>query len=89
MNRIAAVLAVVGLIAGILAGYVVWGGPSRQLTTELTDVRGHLDEESRRASQLEARLAAAETELERLKGELEAERELRVGYEQAMSRGRK
>jgi hypothetical protein len=77
------------LAVGVLAGYLMWGLPSRNVTRELNDASTQLNEQTRRADDLQARFAETESELERAAEGLRRERELREKLEDMVNEGRK
>jgi hypothetical protein len=77
------------LAVGVLAGYLMWGLPSRNVTRELNDASTQLSEQTRRAEDLQARFAETEAELERAAEGLRRERELREKLEDMVNEGRK
>lgn len=77
------------LLAGLLAGYLFWGLPTRGLENGLREAQNRLGVETARADQVEDRLKQAEARLEQLTADLKSERELRQKFELLISRGRK
>ncbi|PYN02405.1 MAG: hypothetical protein DME07_11120 [Candidatus Rokuibacteriota bacterium] len=77
--RIAIIAAVVALVIGLGAGYLMWGERARQAT----------EARQRAADELEATKARQADELRKLQQELAAERDRRQRLEQVISEGRK
>jgi len=77
------------LAVGVLAGYLMWGLPSRNVTRELNDTSIQLGEQTRRADELQAKFAETEAELERAAEGLKRERDLREKFEDMVNKGQK
>jgi len=77
--RTAIIAAVVALVIGLGAGYLMWGERARQDT----------EARQRAADELEATKARQADELRKLQQELAAERDRRQRLEQVISEGRK
>jgi len=96
MNRPLAVVAVVALLIGALAGYLWWGLPSSRLKTELQETQAgdqrlsrQLGELQARTRQLEAQLAEQRTRLEETERDLRAAREMNSRLQLLVSGGKK
>ena len=77
--RIAIIAAVVALVIGLGAGYLMWGERARQAN----------EAQQRAANELEATKARQADELRKLQQELAAERDRRQRLEQVISEGKK
>jgi len=77
------------LLVGVLAGYLMWGLPTRDVARQLDETRTRLGEQSRRADELQAKVAETESELKRAAEGLLRERELREKFEDLVNQGRK
>ena len=77
--RLGIIAAVVALVIGLSAGYLMWGERARQAT----------ETQQRAASELEATKARQADELRKLQQELAAERDRRQRLEEVVSQGRK
>ena len=96
MNRVIAVAAVVGLLVGVLAGFLWWGMPSQRVQSELSEAQKRASELERQLgeSQAQTRKAAAElktqeTRLKTVEEDLRMERDRRSKLEMILSKGRK
>jgi hypothetical protein len=89
MNRITVGVGVVGLVIGLLVGYLWWGQTARRLAVEVPRLEGQIGEFKRQSEDLQVRLTTAEGKLKGLGDELRTERELRQRYEGLVGRGRK
>ena len=78
-----------GLLVGALADEVWWRWRESEVRRQLSQVQASEAETGRRVTELQGKLAAADTELKRLRDEWEAERSLRHQYEELLNRGRK
>jgi hypothetical protein len=76
-------------VAGVLAGYLMWGLPTRNVARQLEEARTRLSEQTLRADQLQSRFAETESELKRAAEGLQRERELREKLEDLVNAGRK
>lgn len=79
MNRLVAIAAIVGLLVGVLAGYLWWG------------IRGQrqLDNIHAQTLVVQSDLKATQEKVKALEEELRLERERRAKLEEVLSRGRK
>ena len=78
------VVAILAVLAGLLAGYLVWGARSRQLQSELATVKAHLAEADRATGQqgaLATRLQEVEAYLKAATESLTREQEARAQLE--------
>jgi hypothetical protein len=89
MTRLTGLLALAGVLAGILLGYLLWGRAPRGSDEELRATRSALVAEQQRTGQLESRAREAESRIRDLTEDLEAERDLRHKYEGAIGKGLK
>jgi predicted nucleic acid-binding Zn-ribbon protein len=96
MNRTMTIAAVVGLLVGVLGGFLYWGLPARRLRADLGQalerpaaLERELEESRRQTTGLEAELRTAQGQLKDLERDLAAEREVRGNLEATLSRGRK
>lgn len=89
MTRLAGILALAGLIVGLLVGYLSWGTAGRRAGQEKVAAQSQLAEAQARGDTLERRVGALEAELKQIRGDLEAERQLRQKYETVVNVGRK
>ena len=79
----------VALLIGVLAGYLMWGLPTRDVARQLDDAKAQLTEERSRAAELQSQFADTESELKRAAEGLRRERELREKLEEMVSEGKK
>jgi len=77
--RLGIIAAVVALVIGLSAGYLMWGERARQAT----------EAQQRAANEQEAMKARQADELRKLQQELAAERDRRQRLEQVISEGKK
>ena len=77
--RLGIIAAVVALVIGLSAGYLMWGERARQAT----------EAQQRAANEQEAMKARQADELKKLQQELAAERDRRQRLEQVISEGKK
>jgi uncharacterized protein HemX len=77
--KVAIIAAVIALVIGLSAGYLMWGERARQAT----------EERQRAANELDAMKARQADEMRKLEQELTAERDRRQRLEQVISEGRK
>jgi len=89
MNRIAVGTGVVGLIIGLLVGYLWWGQAVKRLAADVPRLESQVAEFKRQSEDLQLRLTTAETRLTGLTDELRSERALRQRYETLVGSGRK
>jgi hypothetical protein len=96
MNRTIGIAAVVGLLLGVLGGFLFWGLPARRLQTDLRQalerpatLERDLDEARRQATKSEGELRTAQQQLKELEGDLARERDRRGKLEAIVSQGRK
>jgi hypothetical protein len=82
-------LALSTLLIGVLAGYLIWGFPTRNVTRQLDDAKAQLTEERGRAAEFQSKFAETESELKRAAEGLRRERELREKYEEMVNQGQK
>jgi hypothetical protein len=82
-------LALGTLLIGVLAGYLMWGLPTRDVARQLDDAKAQLTEERSRAAELQSQFADTESELKRAAEGLRRERELREKLEEMVSEGKK
>jgi septal ring factor EnvC (AmiA/AmiB activator) len=83
------VLALGTLLVGVLAGYFMWGLPTRDVARELADARTQLSNQGRRTDELQSKLAETESELKRAAEGLKRERDLREKFEDMVNKGQK
>ena len=76
-------------VVGVLAGYLMWGLPTRNIARQLEETRTRLSEQTLRADELQAKFAETESELRRAAEGLARERELREKFEGLVNTGRK
>ncbi len=96
MNRLIAIVAVVGLLIGILAGFLWWGMPTQRLQGEL-DAAGkrvevlekQLDEAQVQTRTAQAELKAVQGRLDTMEKDLRIVREQRAQLQSILSQGRK
>lgn len=79
MNRLSAIVAVVGLLVGALAGYLWWGVPAQR----------QLNEAQAQIPVVQSELKSAQAKLKGLEEELRTERDRRTKLEEIVARGRK
>ena len=79
MNRLVAIVAVVALLVGLLAGYLWWGVRTQR---QLNEVQGQMF-----AAQSD--LKAAQDKIKTLEAELRLERDRRQRLEEIVTKGRK
>jgi len=96
MNRMVAVAAVVGLLIGVLAGFLWWGMPTERLQSELreaqrrmSELEGQLAESQAQSRKVEAELKTLQTRLKTAEEDLRGERDRRSKLEMILSKGRK
>ena len=96
MNRMIAVTAVVGLLIGVLAGFLWWGMPAERVQSELREAQKRVNELERPLAESQAQSRKVETELKTLETRLKtteedmrAERDRRSKLEMILSKGRK
>ncbi len=96
MNRLIAIVAVVGLLVGILVGFLWWGMPTQRLQGELGETRKRVEalEKELDESQVQTRAAQAQVKsmqarLDAMEKDLRIAREQRARLEQMVSHGRK
>lgn len=83
MNRLIASGATVGLLIGILAGFLWWGRPTQRLQAELRETRQRVAALEQQLGEAQAQTWAAQAEVKSLQAALEAmEKDLRVAREQ-------
>ena len=82
-------LALGTLLIGVLAGYLMWGLPTRNVARQLDDAKAQFTEERGRAAELQSKFSETESELKRAAEGLRRERELREKYEEMVSQGQK
>ncbi len=82
-------LGIVGVLIGLLVGYLMWDRPARPLVKELADAKAGLVEETQRADEAQGKLSETESELKRAMDRLKSERDLREKYQELVSEGRK
>jgi uncharacterized membrane-anchored protein YhcB (DUF1043 family) len=82
-------LALGTLLIGVLAGYLMWGLPTRNVARQLDDAKTQLTEQRHRADELQSKFAETESELKRAAEGLRRERELREKFEDMVNRGQK
>jgi uncharacterized membrane-anchored protein YhcB (DUF1043 family) len=87
--RHAVVLGLVGVVIGLLVGYLVWELPVKPLIKELTNVKADLVEQTKRADAAQGQLEETEAELKRVVKRLSSERDLREKYQELVSEGQK
>ena len=79
MNRVITIVAVAGLLVGVLAGYLWWGV---RIQRQLNEVQGQMF-----AAQSD--LKAAQDKVKTLEAELRLERDRRQRLEEVLTKGRK
>ena len=79
MNRLVAIVAVVALLVGLLAGYLWWGVRTER---QLNEIQGQMF-----AAQSD--LKAAQDKIKTLEAELRMERDRRQRLEEVLTKGRK
>jgi uncharacterized membrane-anchored protein YhcB (DUF1043 family) len=77
------------LLVGVLAGYLMWGLPTRNVARQLDEMKTQLTEQTRRAEEQQAKFTETEAELKRAAEGLRRERELREKFEDMVNKGRK
>jgi septal ring factor EnvC (AmiA/AmiB activator) len=95
MNRVMAIAAVVGLLVGVLVGFLSWGVPERRLHADLRQAQERpaalereLEEARRQAGQTAEDLKTLQGRVKELEGDLAREREQRSRLEALVSRGK-
>lgn len=89
MNRPVVIAVLVGVVVGVLGGFLWWGMPTTSMHSELGEVRERAATLQRDADEAQARARQAEESLRRAEQELTMEREQRARLETHLSRGRK
>ncbi len=96
MNRMVAVAAVVGLLIGVLAGFLWWGMPTERLQSELrgaqkrmSELEGQLAESQAQSRNVTAALKTLETRVKTAEEDLRGEQDRRSKLEMILSKGRK
>ena len=96
MNRVMAIGTIAALVIGLLAGFLYWGLPARQLRAELGQAREQpaalereLEASRQQTTKVETELRAAQQRLKELEQDLAFERGRRDKLEAILSRGRK
>ena len=89
MTKYAVALGIVGVLIGLLVGYLMWGRPARSLNKELAEAKAGVVEQTQRADAVQGKLAETESELKRAMEGLKSERDLREKYQELVSEGRK
>jgi hypothetical protein len=89
MNRTTVGIGVIGLVIGLLIGYLWWGQAARRLAADVPRLEGQIAEFKHQSEDLQVRLTTAEGQLKGLTDELRTERELRQRYEGLVGSGRK
>ncbi|MBI2155097.1 MAG: hypothetical protein HYU24_15560 [Candidatus Rokubacteria bacterium] len=96
MNRPVAIAAIVGLLVGVLVGFLWWGMPTQQMQTELAETRKRADAFERQVAEAQAQsrgvqgeLKALETRVKTAEEDLRLERDRRSKLEMILSKGRK
>ena len=89
MNRPIAIAVLVGLLVGVLGGFLWWGMPTTRMHAELGQARERSASLERDAGDAQTRARQAEETLQRVEKELALEREQRARLEMHLSRGRK
>ncbi len=79
MNRLSAIVAVVGLLVGALAGYLWWGVPAQR----------QLNEAQTQILVVQSELRTTQAKLKGLEEELRMERDRRAKLEEIVTQGRK
>lgn len=79
MNRLSAIVAAVGLLVGVLAGYLWWGVRAQR----------QLNETHAQILVVQSELTAAQAKLKGLEEELRMERDRRTKLEAIVTQGRK
>jgi uncharacterized membrane-anchored protein YhcB (DUF1043 family) len=83
------VTALGAVVAGVLAGYLMWGLPTRNVARQLDEARTRLAEQTLRADELQSKFTETESELKRAAEGLQRERELREKFEDLVNTGKK
>lgn len=96
MNRLVGISVVVGLLVGILGGFLWWGLPTQRLQAELGEARKRAEALERQLDEAQTQTRAAQAELKTIQGRLKTveddlrlERDRRSRLEMILSRGRK
>jgi hypothetical protein len=93
MSRIATIVALIGALIGLGAGYLWWGLSQQRLRSELGDTRARLETlEKQQQAGPTARpdeVKGQEERIKALEAELERERQMRSRLETVISEGRK
>jgi len=79
MNRLSAIVAVVGLLVGVLAGYLWWGVGAQ---SQLSAAQGQI-------LVVQSELKATQEKIKAMEAELRLERDRRAKLEEIVTRGRK
>ncbi len=79
MNRLSAIVAVVGLLVGVLAGYLWWGVRAQ---SQLNAAQGQI-------LLVQSELKATQEKIKAMEAELRLERDRRAKLEEIVTRGRK
>jgi uncharacterized protein HemX len=91
-GKTAAVVVVIALLIGLLAGYLFWASRTRELTSQLATAKDRLAQAQQSSAQADAaaaKLREAEAQLKQVTADLDAERARRAQLEVQVSRGRK
>jgi septal ring factor EnvC (AmiA/AmiB activator) len=96
MNRAIAVAAVIGLLVGVLAGFLWWGIPTQRVQSDLgetqkraSELERQLGESQAQTRKVEAESKNRETRLKTVEDDLRVERDRRSKLEMILSKGRK
>lgn len=96
MNKPITIVAVVGLLIGILVGFLWWGMPTQRLQAELGETRKRVEALEKQLDESQAQTRAAQAEVKSMQARLDAmekdlrlAREQRARLEQMVSHGRK
>lgn len=79
MNRLSTIVAAVGLLVGVLAGYLWWGVRAQ---SQLNDAQGQI-------LVVQSELKAKQEKIKAMEEELRMERDRRAKLEEIVTRGRK
>jgi multidrug resistance efflux pump len=77
------------VLVGVLAGYLMWGLPTRNAARQLDEMKTQLTQQGRRADELQATFTETEAELKRAAEGLRRERELREKFKDMVNQGQK
>lgn len=96
MSKLATAFAIVGLLVGVLAGYVWWGASAQRTQADLRDTRQRVEtlerqlEEGRTASRgLEAQLKQLNARLADEEKDLKTTKEMNFKLQAMLGRGKK